>query len=254
MELEKTLTLPAPPAAVWALLLDPKVMGECVPGTKAIEVLSPTEYRSEIHVKIAFISAKFKIRTVIVEQRAPHYLKTEGTGEDNAAASSFKQTSEIELQDSGDGQTLMHLKLRADLLGRLGSFGMSIMKTKADRMWDEFGVNFAKRLAPEQEITPDGQATAAAPTRIGAPASVAPAAQPALPGLPAGVTAQRLPPAPFATHRMSWWQRLFAPAAPSSGDIHVTVRRGDLHIEIRWPVQGSQDCASWLRDLCRAAP
>ena len=247
MELEKALTLPAPPEAVWALLLDPQVMGECVPGTKAIEVLSPTEYRSEIHVKIAFISAKFKIRTQIVEQRAPFYLRTEGTGEDNAAASSFKQSSEIELVSSGDGQTQMHLKLRADLLGRLGSFGMAVMKTKADRMWDEFGVNLSKRLAPELEAAPVALA-AASPASAPIPS---PVAEPAVAGFPAGVTALRLP-AQAGVSRPAWWQRLFSPA-PVSNDIHVTVQRDNLRIEVRWPVQGAEACSAWLRELSSAA-
>jgi uncharacterized protein len=248
MELEKTLTLPAPPEAVWALLLDPRVMAECVPGTKAVEVLSPTQYRCEIHVRIAFISAKFKIRTQIVEQRAPLYLKTEGIGEDSAAASSFKQTSEIELASHADGQTLLHLKLRVDLLGRLGSFGMNVMKTKADRMWDEFGDNLAKRLTPGTQAEPSAVAASAS-----AGASLPGLAiQPASLGLPAGLCAQVLP-SPAAARRLRWWQRLFAPT-PVLGEIHVTVQRGDLRLEVRWPVQGADACAAWLRELSASPP
>ena len=52
-----------------------KVMGGCVPGMKSIEVVSDTEYMATMHVKISFISAKFKLRTTIVEQRTPHYLR-----------------------------------------------------------------------------------------------------------------------------------------------------------------------------------
>ena len=146
MEIEKVMRVAAPAARVWDMLLDPQVMGGCVPGMKSIEVLSELEYVALIHVKISFISARFKLRTTIVEQRAPHYLRCEGTGEDAAVASSLRQQSEIFLAELPDGQTELRMKVRVDVLGRLGSFGLSVMKTKADRMWDEFGQNLAARL------------------------------------------------------------------------------------------------------------
>jgi carbon monoxide dehydrogenase subunit G len=146
VELEKVITIPASPAVVWSLLLDPLVMGACVPGMQSIEVLSPTEYVAVMHVKISFISANFKLRTTITEQRPPHYLRSEGTGEDNAVASSLKQHSEIFLTELADGQTELRMKVTAQVLGRLGTFGLSAMKTKADRMWLEFIQSLVARL------------------------------------------------------------------------------------------------------------
>lgn len=146
MEIEKTLIAPAPPQAVWDLLLDPQVMGACVPGMQSIEVVSPTEYVALMHVKISFISARFKLRTTVVEQRPPHYLRSEGTGEDTAVASSLKQQSEIHLTALPDGQTELKMQVKAQVLGRLGTFGLSVMKTKADRMWEEFSQHLLARL------------------------------------------------------------------------------------------------------------
>jgi carbon monoxide dehydrogenase subunit G len=146
VEIEKTLSVAASPALVWDMLLDPLVMGGCVPGMQSIEVLSPTEYKALMQVKIAFISAKFKLKTTIAEQRAPHYLRAVGTGEDASVASSLKQQSEIFLTEQADGGTELKIKVKVDVLGRLGSFGLSVMKTKADRMWEEFGENLGKRL------------------------------------------------------------------------------------------------------------
>ncbi|WP_237716993.1 CoxG family protein [Cupriavidus basilensis] len=151
MEIEKTLVVGAAPAQVWALLLDPNVMGGCVPGMQSIEVVSDVEYISHIQVKIAFVSARFKIKTTIVEMRAPNYLRSEGTGEDAAVASSLKQSSEIFLAEQPDGKTELRMKINVDVLGRLGTFGLSVMKTKADRMWEEFGTNLSARLVAPAE-------------------------------------------------------------------------------------------------------
>lgn len=244
MELEKLITLPAPPDKVWALLLDPEVMGACVPGMQAIEVLGPTEYRAVMQVKMAFISAKFKIRTTVVEQRPPHYLKSEGVGDDASVASSFKQTSEIFLDDDGSGGTRLRLLLEAELIGRLGSFGLSAMKTKADRLWDEFGVNLSQRLAPapaEPVAVPAApEPSAPQPLPAGAPA--------ATPAVPSAVAAR--PASALAPAAPSWWRRWFGPRDA----IHVVVQRGDLRIELTWPAQHSAECMAWLREVSLDRP
>jgi carbon monoxide dehydrogenase subunit G len=147
MDIEKSVTLNASAEQIWALLLDPQTMGACVPGMKSIEVISDTEYLAEMHVKFSFLSAKFKLRTTVVEQRPPHYLQSQGSGEDSSVASTLKQTSEIFLIDQADGQTELRMKVQVQVLGRLGTFGLSAMKTKADRLWEEFAANLQTKLA-----------------------------------------------------------------------------------------------------------
>lgn len=146
MEIEKKMTIAAPRDQVWALLLDPNVMGACVPGMESIDVISDTEYLVNIHVKMSFISARFKVRTVITEMDAPNYLKSEGTGEDSSITSSLKHTSEVYLTELGPNETEFRTTVNVELLGRLGSFGMNMVKNKADRMWDDFGKNLAERI------------------------------------------------------------------------------------------------------------
>ncbi|MDB5963678.1 MAG: Carbon monoxide oxidation accessory protein CoxG [Polaromonas sp.] len=245
MEIEKLLTVPAPPSAVWALLLDPAVMGACVPGMKSIEVVSDVEYLAEMHVKIAFVSARFKIKTTIVETRPPHYLRSEGTGEDASVASSLKQVSEIFLSELPDGQTELRMKIKVDVLGRLGTFGLSVMKTKADRMWDEFGVNLAARLAPAPAA--DASSPGLQQQDVQHAAVSTPLPEAAAPG-------PDLPPAVTVTQRTeggadrSWLSRLFSPAAArrQADEILVEVRKPDSVVTIRWPARNAQECAQWL--------
>lgn len=268
MEIEKTLQLAAPPARVWALLLDPNAMGACVPGMESIEVISEDEYVAVMKVKISFISARFKLKTRIVERDEPRYLRAEGTGEDTSVASSLKQVSEMWLAETEGGGTELRMKVKVDVLGRMGTFGLGVMKTKADRLWDEFGVNVATRLG--NGAASDSAVPAAAPeaTPIAAPmatsasapahahshttpkaavtdavaASAPPmvathATTPATMALPAGATT--LGPAP------GFWARLLG----ASQDIRVEIVRGDTHIRVQWPVQAAPECAAWLRSL-----
>lgn len=261
MEIEKTLLLNAPPERVWALLLDPTAMGACVPGMESIEVISDTEYVAVMKVKISFISARFKLKTCIVESDAPRYLRAEGTGEDTSVASSLKQVSEMWLTEGEGGGTELRMKVKADVLGRMGSFGLGVMKTKADRMWDEFGVNANLRLAGGDAIAAavDGVAPAvAAPV---APPVAVPVAPPVAPPVAApahaAFTAVAAPASAFAAAPMAvpasatqsappgFWARLFG----ASQDIRVEVVRGNTHIRVQWPVGAAPECAAWLRSL-----
>lgn len=248
MEIEKTLVFAAPPGRVWALLLDPQAMSGCVPGMKSIEVLSDDEYIAHMHVKISFISAKFKLKTRIVERNEPHYLRAEGTGEDTAVASSLKQTSEMWLEARADGGTDLRMKVKVDVFGRMGAFGLSVMKTKADRMWDEFGVNAAAQLAGGQTPAPAAAPAAAAPLAAALPAAPAAAAAPSPMPAPAAPSAAAVLPA-AELKGTGWWGRLLGLGNRPAGTgrcIQIEIRRGDAQYSIQWPVEAAAECGQWL--------
>lgn len=274
MEIEKTLTVAAPRERVWTLLLDPQVMTGAVPGMQSIEVLSPTEYTALMKVKISFISAKFKLNTRIVEQREPEYLRAEGTGEDASVASSLKQTSEIFLSETPDGGTELKLRVNVDLLGRLGTFGLSVMKTKADRLWEEFAKNLAQRLEQGPALTqadepaPKAGSTAGAKPEplnveaaekgpaISSSASSTPVSQPFGPA----ASASAHPDSEYVgdmAEPQGWWSRLLggnrATVARSRGNsssvIRVEIRQMDRTVAVEWPVEAAGQCQQWLREL-----
>ncbi|MBT2304172.1 SRPBCC family protein [Variovorax paradoxus] len=250
MEIEKTLAIAAPPARVWALLLDPEVMGGCVPGMQSIEVVSPTEYKALMAVKIAFVTAKFRLRTTILEQRAPCYMRCEGTGEDASVASSLKQQSEMFLTEQPDGSTELRTKVKVDVLGRLGSFGLSVMKTKADRMWDEFGQNLSKRIAPG----PDVPRQSVEPEPASSPAlAFVPKAEPEQPQSARAADAVQRPSA-----ITGWWSRLLASpsrrsASADARHIRIELMHEGATVTIHWPLEAAGECAALLRDCLRPA-
>ena len=265
MDIEKTLTVAAPREQVWALLLDPQVMAGAVPGMQSIDVVSPTEYVAVMHQKIAFISARFRLRTRIVEQRAPEYLCAEGTGEDASVASSLKQRTEVFLTPAAEGGTELRIRVSVDLLGRLGTFGLSVMKTKADRLWEEFGANLKTRV--EAGGIPQA---APSPTAAVHPPSRPPSPQPqemprhALLSEPSVASARPAQVPVAAVHPRvdahvsevvaqpgSWWSRLWGggQAAAAGRSIRVEVRQLDRTVSVEWPVEAADECREWLREL-----
>ncbi len=265
MELEKTLTVSAPPLQVWDLLLKPQIMAGAVPGMKSIDVISPTEYVAEMHQKISFISAKFKLKTKLVEQKAPEYMRVEGTGEDASVASSLKQTSEVFLTPAANGGTDLRIKVQVDVLGRLGAFGLSVMKTKADRLWEEFGSNLAARIEAGglivDAVPPSTAAPSTAPTMPSSakqaalspeikPAAVSAVCSSAVPQgrMEAAITAS----AQDTYSEAGWWTRIFGGTrnARSTGQvIRVEVRQMDKTICVEWPATAASECREWLQSL-----
>jgi len=146
VRVEKTALVAAPRERVWKMLLDPHVMAACVPGMESIEVLSDTDYTATLQVKLSFVSARIRLKICIAQMRAPAYLCSIGTGEDSTVTSTLKQTSEIFLDEHGPNGTQLRMDINVELLGRLGTFGLNAMKTKADRMWEEFARNLAARV------------------------------------------------------------------------------------------------------------
>ncbi len=186
MQIDKTLALAAPPAQVWALLLDTRAMATCVPGLQALELVGEGEYLAQMQVKLAFINARFKLRTQIVERLEPQRLVAQGSGEDTAVASSLKHRTEMQLSPGPLGGTTLQLKVQVEVFGRIGSFGLAAMKTKADRLWDEFGVQFAAQLAqqptvPEAVVQPP-PVLQVQPNPLLQPAPLAPPVHPPPPG------------------------------------------------------------------------
>jgi carbon monoxide dehydrogenase subunit G len=248
VDIEKNLIVAAPIDRVWKLLLDPKVMAGCVPGVQSVELLSDTEYLANIKVKVSFISANFKIKTTILETRPPHYLRCEGTGEDSSVASSLKQVTEMFLSEQAGG-TEVRIKTHAEVFGRLGSFGLSVMKTKADRMWEEFGANLAAVLRQDE------------------PAQVAPSAAPAAGHTsvePDAAPRSRASQSPYSTSDKpsgsKWWSRLVGSGKVESdklrdlrlpSDIYLEMHRGGDVIKILWPAQDSQEAVRLLKEIIR---
>jgi carbon monoxide dehydrogenase subunit G len=252
MEIEKTVTVRAPRQNVWAMLMDPHVMTGAVPGMQSIEVISPTEYVALMKVKISFISAKFKLHTHIVEQREPEYLRAQGTGEDASVASSLKQTSEIFLSETPEGGTELRIKVNVDLLGRLGTFGLSVMKNKADRMWEEFGQNLAAALegrdAAGAAVGSDAASDVASTAALAA--ALADTAQPA--PAPAAAAAARSQ----SAAQPGWLARLFGcrRAGAPGQVIRVEVRQANQTVVIEWPAAAADQCQDWLRELLQPKP
>jgi carbon monoxide dehydrogenase subunit G len=146
MEIDKSVTINATIDRVWEMIFDTQVLQACIPGMESIERKSDTEYRAQIKVKISFITARFKIRCNILEMVSPTYMCAKGVGDDSSVTSSLKALTTVFLAEAGDNRTELKLHVKVEVFGRLGTLGLSAIKTKADRMWEEFCRNLSSHI------------------------------------------------------------------------------------------------------------
>ena len=146
MRVEKTVTVKAPIQQAWEVLLDPVAIGACVPGVERIEPIDPTRFVVSVNVKVGIVRARFRVNVTVTETRPPYYLRSEGFGDEAGLTSSLRQSTELELREVSPSETEIHVRTDVDVFGVLGTFGGSVIKGKADKMWEEFAANLKTRI------------------------------------------------------------------------------------------------------------
>jgi hypothetical protein len=146
MKIEDSFTVPVPIADVWTAIIDPNVVGPCIPGCKAIEVLGPDKYRAEVVVAFGPIKTTFNVVVEVSEMVAPERVVSVTRGEEGTRASLLTANNLLALREI-DGQTTeIAYSSEVSLVGRLGKFGLGIMKKRAKETGESFAKAFQARL------------------------------------------------------------------------------------------------------------
>ena len=146
MQISNTIMIDAPIQETWDFLLDASKVAACVPGVENVEKVDEDNYIVDLMAKVGFIKARFKVKLGIVEKNEPTYMRSEGSGDEAGMTSSLKTVTVLNLKEIGEKQTELSATTDVNVFGKLGTFGHSIIKGKADKMWVEFGDNLTSQL------------------------------------------------------------------------------------------------------------
>lgn len=141
MLIEKSCVLPFPVQTVWDGLSNAELVGTCVPGVESVERVDDSHFIVSVTVKVGVIKPTFRLNIALAEQTAPVYLRSTCAGEANGMMGSLRQTTQIYLTSLGGTDTQVDVRAEVDVFGRLGTFGYSVLKGKADQLWEEFVAN-----------------------------------------------------------------------------------------------------------------
>ncbi len=146
MKIEETFSVNAPIDRAWRFIMNPDQVAPCIPGCGDVEILGENKYRANVKLAVGPIKANFNVTVEITEQQAPNFAATLTRGEEGGKASMVTANSELRLKPVNGEQTEVNYKSEVSIVGRLGKFGLGIMKKKAKAVGEEFAENFRARL------------------------------------------------------------------------------------------------------------
>ena len=132
MKLEHRVTVDAPRAAVWAVLMDLPVAAGCVPGTRDV-VAAGDGVRGTLDVRVGPVKLALD-GTVAVESRD----ETAGTARLRADAADQRiggaVRALVDLAVTGDAPTELRISSDVAILGRIGELGQPLIARQADKV------------------------------------------------------------------------------------------------------------------------
>ncbi len=161
MHLEGAFDVKAPRAVVWERITDPVLMVGCIPGCESIEEVDPKTFKAVIGVSVGIVRARFRLVVNITREDPPNAIHTTTTGEEGTQASMVTATNVMTLTELDMNETRVSWQSDLSLSGRLGKYGLGIMRKRADALSNQFAANFKARL----------ESTAAPMTVIAEPAA-----------------------------------------------------------------------------------
>lgn len=153
MKLTDSRTIQADVTTIWAGLLDPDVLKECVPGCTAMSGSADTGFEATVTQKVGPVKATFKGAVQLSDMIENQSLTIIGEGKGGPAGFA-KGGAKVRLEANGD-TTILHYDVEANVGGKLAQLGSRIVDGFAKKMADQFFANFQDAVEP-----PDADADA----------------------------------------------------------------------------------------------
>ena len=166
MQMSDTRQINVPPAQVYAALLDPEMLQQCVPGAQDVTGSVADGYEATVVQKVGPVKATFKGQVTLSDLVENTSLKIDGAGKGGAAGFA-KGGAEVRLL-AKDGGTELSYDVEAKVGGKLAQLGSRIIDGFAKKMADQFFNNLQELLEgpAEPESEADGE-VAEAPVKKG---------------------------------------------------------------------------------------
>lgn len=135
MKFEGNYTFKASREKVWQVLLDPKILAQCMPGCEDLKEIGPDQYEASVKVGIAAVKGTYKAKVSIKEKQPPSHYVLSGQG---SGGPGFMQGDVvIDLEQKG-GETLLKYSTDAKVGGLIAGVGQRMIGGIAKMMVDQF--------------------------------------------------------------------------------------------------------------------
>lgn len=135
MDLQGTYSFDASASKVWDRLIDPEVVGACLPGCDGLEPLGDDKFRVKLTMTVAAISGSYEGTIAIMDKQPPrsYRLLIEGNGRSGFV----KGEASLELAEE-NGKTLVTVRGTAEVGGLIARVGQRLLGSVSKMMMDRF--------------------------------------------------------------------------------------------------------------------
>ena len=144
MDITGSYTFPAPPARVWALMMDTAVLASCIPGCERFEPVGDDRYQVRLNVAMAAITGTYDGTVTLADQVPPtsYRLVAEGKGR----AGFLNGGSAITLRADGESTTV-DVAGTVQTGGPIARLGQRLIGGVSKMMLDRFFACLQSKLA-----------------------------------------------------------------------------------------------------------
>ncbi len=129
---------------LWDAIMDPDVVGQCIPGVQRIIAVSPDNYELDINVKVGVFSGSFNGTLEVLDKDAPvsYRMVVRGAG----PMTSMSGEAAVSLEPDDDA-TLLTFDGDVRVAGALARVGQRFMSSAAKSQFDTFFQRLRDKLA-----------------------------------------------------------------------------------------------------------
>jgi carbon monoxide dehydrogenase subunit G len=109
-------------------------------------MLSPTSYRAEVGISVGPVKADFNLVVEVSKEEPPERILSTTRGEEGTRASLLSAENVVSLTELADGGTQVSYSSEVSVTGRLGKFGLGMMKKKAEALGEAFAAAFREKI------------------------------------------------------------------------------------------------------------
>jgi carbon monoxide dehydrogenase subunit G len=150
--IDHRITVPASPERVWAFMMDVPAVSQCVPGVNGVTQIDDSTYSGVMSVRVGPIQVRLDGKVILAERdEAARQARMDLQAADKRVngAVNAKMTMRLEPADGGNA-TDLDIQTDANVMGKLGEFGQSVIRKKADQIVQEFARNLSAAVASAQ--------------------------------------------------------------------------------------------------------
>lgn len=147
MDLEARVVIRRNSETVWKRLWDVEGLARCFDGCREVGVIEPNKrYSARVVERVGPFSVSLGMELDVVESEEGRRIAIEARGVDGKLGTRIRWRADVGLEDDGEDQTAMDIRLHAEVRGKIASLGEGMVKRKAREALAKFTSSFAQMV------------------------------------------------------------------------------------------------------------